>query len=134
MPCLNWFDQHSGAVQAIATIAYVLVSIGLWIATWLNARRTKELARESAEALKVQIVATYFQVRAAAAADPDSYRGYLIRRPISTRELQQLFEKVIPGLWAELDPILFPPAEEPQQHSPNAGTAPRQQSPEEELP
>ena len=130
----NWLDQHSGTVQALATIAYVLVSLGLWIATWLNARRTKELARESAEALKVQIGATYFQVRAVVAAEQGAGRFYLLAGPTSTRQLQQLFQKVIPGLWAELDPILFPPAKEPQQHSPNAGTAPRQQSTEEELP
>ncbi|MGD0264282.1 MAG: hypothetical protein ABSD47_04895 [Candidatus Methylomirabilota bacterium] len=61
MPILNWFDQHSGAVQAIATITYVFVSLGLWIATWRNARHTRDLARDSAGALNLQAVATYLQ-------------------------------------------------------------------------
>ena len=121
-------------VIACATIQYVTVTRKLWQATLDTAQRTEELARQSADALKVQIVATYFQVRAAAAAEPGPGRVYFLGRPTATRQLQQLFEKVIPGLWAEFDPILFPPAKEPQQHSPNAGADPRQQSPEEELP
>lgn len=122
------------AVIAVATVAYVVGTLMLWRATLLTASRTEELARQSADALKVQIVATYFQVRAVIAAEQGAGRFGFLGARTSTSQLQQLFEKVIPGLWAELDPILFPPAKEPQQHSPNAGTTPRRRFLEEELP
>jgi len=134
MQWILWLDEHPGVATALPTVLLVVVTAWLGVMTWLNARRTKELARQSADALKVQIAAIYFQVRALAAAEAEARGFRLFGRPTSTRELQQLFEKAIPGLWAELDPILFPPAKEPQQHSPNAGTAPRQQSSQEELP
>jgi hypothetical protein len=75
-------------VQAIATIAYVIVSLLLWIATWRS-------ARHSADALKLQALTTYLQHGA-------DVKGKVVEgRLFTTPELQTAF---VEALLAELAP------------------------------
>ena len=117
MEWVVWLDKHPGAatvistlllviftaVIAVATVAYVLVTRNLWKATLDTASRTEELARQSRDALKLQVLVTILEgdhpVLEAAGVPPE---WTALRRP-KANELRALFEAAFPALWNEIE-------------------------------
>lgn len=56
-----WLNANSAGVTAVATTVYAVLTLGLWIVTWLNTRRTRELARLSRDTLKLQVLAHHVE-------------------------------------------------------------------------
>ena len=90
-------------VIAGATVVYVMVTRNLWKATLDTAYRTEELARQSRDALKLQVLVTILEgdhpVLEAAGVPPE---WTALRRP-KANELRALFEAAFPALWNEIE-------------------------------
>lgn len=102
MQWMDWLDKHPGAATGLPTILLVIVTAWLGVMTWLNARRTKKLAQQSAAAFKLQILVTILQGEHPVLEAAGVPRKWSALWRTKADEVRALLEAAFPAQWQEI--------------------------------
>jgi hypothetical protein len=106
METATWVIAAASVVNLVVLGVYAWFTHGIWRETQQTALRTEDLARRSADAFRLQFLATYLQeiraVSLAFDASPDAVQYAELGAEVAARLLRDAF----PDLWRTIPPDL----------------------------
>ncbi len=113
MQWVIWLDSHTGVATALPTILLAIITAWLGVMTWLNARRTKDLAQQSKDTFVLQFLAFYLeQMGSGISSDPSSPLAIMLEG-IRRRKVRDLLTHAFPNEM-ELVRAILDEAHEPE--------------------
>ena len=103
----TWVIAGASVLNVIVLGAYAWFTWGIWRETQRNAIRTDQLARQSRDAFRLQLVATYFeQGRNLPELSPDAALRYDVAKSRLV-VLKRLFRAAFPDHWSDVESSLL---------------------------
>lgn len=107
MDILNWLNQNASVVNVLVLVAYAIFTLGIWIETRRSARLTEELARQSRDAFRLQVVLACLK-EALPEKELPTKEGQPVLPPFSELVLlEETLGAAFPEQWKEIQAALI---------------------------
>ena len=106
MEILDWLNKNASAVNVLVLVTYAVFTLGIWRETRRSARLTEALARQSDEALTLQLVMWLYQAEEGIRDRLRRFQGGVKKGSEEIRSMRQRYKEAFPPRWGRIELLL----------------------------